>query len=410
MRIRKILTIITLPIVLLTLLVSDSKTTTPQRVITPAISIASLGDSITQAANSCEPWVNCPDYSWSTGSNEEVNSHAQQLQALYGQVEEIKIFNNAQSFTKMVDVPRQAALATSQRAEYITILSGANDVCSPTIEEMTSIEDYKKSFTEALGTIYTQLPLTKTFVASIPSLYNLWELGKNNPDAVSAWDKGKNCQSMLANATSSDQKDIERRAAVEQRITEYNKVLQEVCDEYKNCLFDNNAVYNHQFSLTEISDVDYFHPSISGQNALAEITWKNITYDFIRINRGTTGSTGNSPPIVEISSPKNNDTVSGEVILIVNVVSQREMEEVYVKTPIGNFPLEQVSEYRYQLAVDSALAPNGTSVMISVIAKDSKGNTGVSEDLNITILNTIPIMPSDINTDANAPVITPVIE
>lgn len=408
MRIRRILTILIFTLFVTTLLVSDTTVVSPRQVITPATSIASLGDSITQAANSCKPWDNCPDHSWSTGQNTEVFSHAQRLQNEYGQVKEIKVFNNSQSFTKMVDVPRQAALATSQRAEYITILSGANDVCSPTVEEMTSVEEYKKLFTEALGTIYNQLPLTKTFVASVPSLYNLWELGKDNPSAITAWQEGNTCQSILAEPTSMEAADIERRNFVEQRIKEYNTVLEEVCAEYKNCLFDDYAVYNHKFSLPEISSVDYFHPSISGQKALANVTWKKITYESIRLNRGTTGNRGDSPPIVDVTSPKNNDIVSGEVTLTVNVVSQRKMDEVYVKTPIGNFPLEQVSAYRYQLTVDSALAPNGTTVAISVIAEDSKGNTGVSENVNLTVENIVETIPDNVineEIDQNAQII-----
>jgi hypothetical protein len=39
------------------------------------------------------------------------------------------------------------------------------------------------------------------------------------------------------------------------------------------CRFDNLAVFNTQFTRDQVSKLDYFHPSLSGQAALASITW-----------------------------------------------------------------------------------------------------------------------------------------
>ncbi len=39
------------------------------------------------------------------------------------------------------------------------------------------------------------------------------------------------------------------------------------------CRFDDNAVYNTTFTLTDISKVDYFHPSVAGQAKLAAVTY-----------------------------------------------------------------------------------------------------------------------------------------
>ena len=39
------------------------------------------------------------------------------------------------------------------------------------------------------------------------------------------------------------------------------------------CKFDNNAIFGTSFSLTDISKVDYFHPSVSGQAKLASVTY-----------------------------------------------------------------------------------------------------------------------------------------
>jgi hypothetical protein len=50
-------------------------------------------------------------------------------------------------------------------------------------------------------------------------------------------------------------------------------VLAQECAAYPTCRFDGNAVFSHQFSKSEVSRLDYFHPSLAGQAALASITW-----------------------------------------------------------------------------------------------------------------------------------------
>jgi len=50
-------------------------------------------------------------------------------------------------------------------------------------------------------------------------------------------------------------------------------VLQQECAKYARCKFDANATFNYQFSRSQASKLDYFHPSLSGQAALASLTW-----------------------------------------------------------------------------------------------------------------------------------------
>lgn len=39
------------------------------------------------------------------------------------------------------------------------------------------------------------------------------------------------------------------------------------------CRFDDLAVFNYPFTRGQVSQLDYFHPSLSGQATLASITW-----------------------------------------------------------------------------------------------------------------------------------------
>jgi len=106
------------------------------------------------------------------------------------------------------------------------------------------------------------------FVSSIPNLYQLWQVLHTNSLARWAWANFHICQSMLgATRTETD-----RQLVVSQEQA-FNQVLADVCAQYPRCRWDDKAVYNYQFSTSQVSALDFFHPSLSGQAALARVTW-----------------------------------------------------------------------------------------------------------------------------------------
>jgi hypothetical protein len=107
------------------------------------------------------------------------------------------------------------------------------------------------------------------FVSSIPNVYRLWQLFRTNAAAQFIWSVAQICQSMLSPANTEQD-----RQAVLAREQAFNQVLAEVCGQYAICRFDDYAVFNHQFAAAQVSALDYFHPSLSGQAALASITWQ----------------------------------------------------------------------------------------------------------------------------------------
>jgi hypothetical protein len=64
----------------------------------------------------------------------------------------------------------------------------------------------------------------------------------------------------------------ERQQVVAQELSD-NAVLASVCAEFSQCRSDGGAVYNTKFTVSDVSSVDYFHPSIQGQHDLAAVTW-----------------------------------------------------------------------------------------------------------------------------------------
>jgi lysophospholipase L1-like esterase len=228
--------------------------------------MAALGDSITRGFNACGFYVDCPSRSWSTGSTTAINSHYLRLHAQNGS---LTANNDAVTGAKMAALAGQASSAVSQQADYVTILLGANDACTSSESTMTSVTDFEARFRAGMNTLHNGIPNALIFVASIPDIKRLWNVGKGSASARSAWSLFGICQSMLANPTSTAAADEDRRDRVRQRVVDFNATLASVCAEYSTCRFDQNALFSYPFALSQISAWDYFHPNASGQTVLA---------------------------------------------------------------------------------------------------------------------------------------------
>jgi lysophospholipase L1-like esterase len=232
-------------------------------------SMAAIGDSITRAYDVCCSYGDHPGQSWSTGptSYDGIASHYERIKQLNPAIAG-RGYNNAVSGAKMSVAPGQAARAVDQGARYVTILLGANDLCTASPATMTSTEDFRAQFSQAMATLLAQTQDRYVFVSSIPNLYQLWQVLHTNSLARWVWTTAKICQSMLG-ATRTE---AERQLVVD-REKAFNQILAQVCAAYTRCRWDGGAVYNYRFSAGQVSTLDFFHPSLSGQAALARVTW-----------------------------------------------------------------------------------------------------------------------------------------
>jgi len=236
-------------------------------------SMASLGDSITRGFNACGWYVDCTSRSWSTGDYSGVNSHYLRLLALKAPISG-RNHNHAKSGAKASALATQAGTAVSRGAQYVTIEIGANDACTSSESTMTVVSTFRRQIDQALDTLEAGLPNARVFVASIPDIKRLWYIGKDNRYARYAWSRFGICQSMLARPTSTDPEDVARRDRVRQRVIDYNTQLAQACAAYgTTCDFDDNAVFNYRFVLSQVSTWDYFHPNTEGQRVLAGVSW-----------------------------------------------------------------------------------------------------------------------------------------
>ena len=122
----------------------------------------------------------------------------------------------------MVDLNGQVQTAVSQGVQYVTILMGANDVCTSSESTMTPPTTLATQLRTALTTLSTGRPDARIFVASIPDVYHLWEIFHTNLGAVSVWSLAGICQSLLENPMSTAAADNDRRLRVRQRSIDGN--------------------------------------------------------------------------------------------------------------------------------------------------------------------------------------------
>jgi hypothetical protein len=257
--------VIMLLVVILAGLVARPAWAAPQ----PPGSMAAIGDSITRAYDVCCYYGDHPGQSWSAGSTsyDGIASHYERIKrvnpAIAGHAA-----NDAVSGAKMAAAQTQATQAVNQRARYVTILLGANDLCTSSLATMTPTETFRAQFQQAMATLMSQDPKPYVFVASIPNIHQLWEVLHTNSLARWVWSNFHICQSMLGATRTA----AERQQVVDREMA-FNQILAEGCAAYTRCRWDDLAVYHYQFSASQVSTLDYFHPSLSGQASLARVTW-----------------------------------------------------------------------------------------------------------------------------------------
>ena len=242
-------------------------------------SIGALGDSITRGYNTgTVPFTDAPRNSWSTGTRSSVESHYLRIREAAPAIFD-RTFNNAVSGAKVADLDAQVAAVNEQAVAYVTILIGANDLCTRTVGGMTSVSAFRTEFEHAMAMLSAGSPRARLYVVSVPNVYRLWLVLRDNVLARTAWRTFDICQSLLEDPRSTDAEDVARRRAVRERNIAFNVVLDEVCALYVHCRFDEGAMFNDPFTSDDVSNRDYFHPSVRGQTRLARVTW-SASFDF----------------------------------------------------------------------------------------------------------------------------------
>jgi lysophospholipase L1-like esterase len=252
---------------------TGTPTPTPSATARPITSVAALGDSLSRGFDACSHFGDCTQVSWVTGTNATVNSLASRFAAAQDG-KRPRVHNDALSGATVADLDRQVSLAIAQRPDVVTLLLGANDVCRPSLDAMTSTADYAAAIDGGLGRLAAALPDATILVASVPDVPNLLPVAGGNETARFLWRATGGCQTVLTDPQSHAVPDLARREAVRERIAAYNLALQAACATFDHCVYDGGALHAYQPTIAQLSALDYFHPSIAGLRELAATEWR----------------------------------------------------------------------------------------------------------------------------------------
>jgi lysophospholipase L1-like esterase len=177
----------------------------------------------------------------------------------------------------------------------VTVFLGSNDVCAPSLAEMTDPVNFEAQFRAGLDELAVS-DLTRTaqiHVSGIPAIYWLWNANRTNIWCRLIW-LGVPCENLLDNprddcVSSASREDPDmiypgdgsncvRRKQFHAAIRDiYNPALRRVVEEYResgkllNIRYTD--IFDVRFEAGDINNGDCFHPSEAGHALLAENEW-----------------------------------------------------------------------------------------------------------------------------------------
>lgn len=229
------------------------------------IVLGAIGDSITVACNAASLGDN-PGLSWSTGTDNRVNSHLKKL-AIWLK-SDVQGVNLAKTGARVGDLGSQVASLVSHMPDFVTVEIGANDLCAWKEDYAAKILQFGIELRSNISKLIENNPKVRILLASIPDIYGLWEIGSRRSECQLRWDLLGFCSPLLSSNTTTQD-----RAAFVERWRIVNNTIASVADSFPQNVVFNSAVASARISREHMSSIDCFHPSIQGQNLLSERAW-----------------------------------------------------------------------------------------------------------------------------------------
>jgi GDSL-like Lipase/Acylhydrolase len=247
---------------------------------------------------------------WSTGYNgsDIVSSFNERFEAIEpggyyeNNASRDPLFNQALSGAEMADFAGQAqavitaaSMTPSGEAGQVTVFLGNNDVCAPSLAEMTDPAVFEAQYRAGLDVLAASdaTRMARIHVTGIPAIYWLWNAKRDISWCRLTW-LFVPCQNLLAkpaddcassasrtdpdNDYSGDGPNCLRRKTFHRTIRDtYNPILKTVLEEYRAAGQLPNAnftdIYDVRFESTHVNGGDCFHPSTAGHALIAEKEW-----------------------------------------------------------------------------------------------------------------------------------------
>ncbi len=249
----------------------------------PAL-VGAIGDSYSQAYSVAPAYPrDHPQFSWviGTAKNDRVFSLVERFRALGGAP---SLVDAATSGTKMNDAPRQATevvaaarkLAPGQVA-YVTFELGTNDLCA---DPKTDPAAFEADLRWAVSILRTGLPAgSRILMLSVPDFSHLRDITQADPKARASLalpQNSRRCAPFLGDDSPATPVQAETYLRL------YDASLARVCGEVATtdaatgklfCTYNQSRLSLADFTIGDLSTVDYFHPSLTGQARIAAAAW-----------------------------------------------------------------------------------------------------------------------------------------
>lgn len=229
--------------------------------------MVALGDSISAGVNSRGVGDN-REYSWATGWEDGIPSHRARIYDLLSPGDRLLSVNLARSGHTVADLERdQLSEAIAQQPDYVTLMIGANDVCTWPDQHGGALADFTRTLRSSVERLTHEVPEVRITMVPIPDMLWLYELGRQNGCQI-VWDFTSFCKPLLHSSRSATD-----RQAFGERLRDANDAIHQIALEYSESVFEASEVAHHRFESRDISNIDCFHPSVRGQHKLAAFTW-----------------------------------------------------------------------------------------------------------------------------------------
>ena len=189
----------------------------------------------------------------------------------------------AKTGVKMIDAARQARLVVSAakklpagKTAFVVFELGTNDLCGQPETPMTKPATFDSQLRAALKILSDGLPAgSRILMLSVPNFLHFHDITQADPTARAHFLMKNNinrCPPFLGTNSAITY------AAARSILVQYNDKLVGRCADVEaagkiHCMSDRFGLAEVDFKIGDLSNADYFHPSLSGQAKMAEDCW-----------------------------------------------------------------------------------------------------------------------------------------
>jgi lysophospholipase L1-like esterase len=265
---------------------TDRPTPRTAAVPLPAL-LAAIGDSYSQAWSVSSSYLyDHPQFSWVVGTskNDGVLSLLERFRALGASP---IVVDAATSGRKMADAQRQANLVVAAarklsagKIAYVTFELGTNDLCASP-DFMTGPAAFRTQLQTAIATLKAGLPAgSRILMLPVPNFPHFRDITQASPAARALLALPRNlnrCAPYLGTYSST------AALKASSYLAQYDAGLKAACDDINApegtggrlvCSYNAALLADSDFTIKDLSTVDYFHPSLSGQAKMAADAWR----------------------------------------------------------------------------------------------------------------------------------------